>query len=188
MAIFFAQMFSFRNDKASWGYPITAIMQMSAIGKADMRNQLVSNGKSMTTILQDVLDTAERAVDAFSDRANGSLDFSEGSLSIVEEMLAEASGYTADMSQSEISSLVQLFGCYILEVARAAYGGDYAWIDEAKGPVLVVGEPDTHIAIATWSKVRGRLNGDSADNIPFFYQGFSGLAKTRTAGKRVLFV
>ena len=142
----------------------------------------------MTTILQDVTSTAKRAIDSFSDRANGGLDFSEESLSIVEEMLAEASGYTADMSESEISNLVQLFGCYILEVGRAAYGGDYAWIDEAQGPVLVVGEPETHIAMATWSKVRGRLSGDSADNIPFFYRGFSELAKTRPAGKRVLFL
>lgn len=142
----------------------------------------------MPTVLEDVVATARRAVDTFYDRANGSFDFSEDSLSTVEEMLAEASNYVAEMAQSEISSLVQLLGCYVLEVARTAYGGEYAWIDETKGPVLVVGEPTTHIAIATWSKVRGRLNGDSADNIPFFYQGFSDLAKSRPAGKRVLVV
>lgn len=142
----------------------------------------------MTIVLQDVVDTAKRAVDSFYDRANGGLDFSQGSLSIVDEMLDEASGYVAEMSESEITSLVQLLGCYVLEVARATYGGEYAWIDETKGPVLVVGEPATHIAIATWSKVRGRLSGDLGDNIPFFYQGFADLAKSCPRGKRVLFV
>lgn len=142
----------------------------------------------MTTFVQDVVNTAKRAVDTFHDRSGGSLDFSESSLSIVEEMLAEASAYISEMSQPEISSLVQLLGCYVLEVARTTYGGEYAWLDEARGPVLIVGEPTTHIAIATWAKVRGRLSGDPADNIPFFYQGFADMASTLPAGKRMLFV
>jgi hypothetical protein len=146
------------------------------------------DGKLMTTILEDVVDTAKRAVYTFHDRANGGLDFSEVSLSIVEEMLAEASDYISEMPESQISSLVRLLGCYILEVARTTYGGEYAWIDETKGPVLVVGEPETHIAIATWTKVRGRLSGDPADNIPFFYQGFADVAKVLPSGKRTLFV
>lgn len=142
----------------------------------------------MTIVLLDVVDTAKRAVDTFHDRSNGGLDFSEASLSIVEDMLAEASGYAEEMPQSQISSLVQLLGCYILEAARTQYGGEYAWLDDTRGPVLVVGAPETHIAIATWSKVRGRLSGDPADNIPFFYQGFSDLARTLPTGKHMLFI
>ncbi|MNM00869.1 hypothetical protein D3C81_107880 [compost metagenome] len=145
----------------------------------------------MTTILQDVVDTAKRAIETFHDRSSGRLDFSENSLSIVEEMLAEASGYLDEMSQAESSSLVQLFACYVLEVARTRYGGEYAWLDEERGPVLVVGEPETHIAIATWARIRSRLSGlsgDGADNIPFFYRGFSDMASTLPNGKRTLFV
>ena len=144
--------------------------------------------KLMTTILQDVVDTAKRAVETFHDRSSGRLNFSENSLSIVEEMLAEASGYLDEMSQAETSSLVKLFGCYVLEVARTKYGGEYAWLDEERGPVLVVGEPETHIAIATWARIRSRLIGDPADNIPFFYRGFSDMASTLPNGKRTLFV
>ena len=107
---------------------------------------------------------------------------------MVEEMLAEASDYISEMPQSAISSLVQLFGCYVLEVARATYGGEYAWLDDDKGPVLIVGEPATHIAIATWAKVRGRLSGDPADNILFFYKGFADVASVLPVGKRTLFV
>lgn len=142
----------------------------------------------MTTVLLDVVNTAKRAIDAFHERSNGGLDFSEASLSIVEEMLAEASSHAEEMPQSQISGLVQLFGCYILEVARTQYGGEYAWLDDTQGPVLVVGEPETHIAIATWAKVRGRLRGDPADNIPFFFQGFSDMARTPAPGKRMLFI
>lgn len=145
----------------------------------------------MTTILQDVVDTAKRAIETFHDRSSGRLDFSENSLSIVEEMLAEASGYLDEMSQAETSSLVQLFACYVLEVARTRYGGEYAWLDDERGPVLVVGEPETHIAIATWARIRSRLSGlsgDGADNIPFFYRGFSDMASTLPNGKRTLFV
>jgi len=142
----------------------------------------------MSTVLDDVVSAAKRAVTTFHERSNGGMDFSEHSLSIVEEMLAEASDYVGEMPPSQVSGLVQLLGCYVLEVARAAYGGEYAWIDEARGPVLVVGEPDTHIAISTWAKVRGRLSGDPADNIPFFYQGFADIARKRPPGQRTLFV
>lgn len=142
----------------------------------------------MAAVLHDVVGAAKRAVDLLQDRANGGLNFSELSLSIVEDMLAEASAQVDDMAESQIASLVELLGCYVLEVARMKYGGQYAWIDPERGPVLILGEPDTHIAIATWTKVRGRLNGDAGDNIPFFYQGFSEMASALPLGKRVLFI
>ena len=142
----------------------------------------------MTSLLDDVTRTAQRAVDTFRDRAGDGFDFSAASLAIVESMLDEASAHAAHMAPAEVAGLVRLLGCYVLEVARAAHGGEYAWIDETTGPALVVGEPATHIAIATWAKVRGRLNGDPGDNIPFFYQGFAERAAARRPGERVLFV
>jgi hypothetical protein len=142
----------------------------------------------VSTVLEDVVSTAGRAVATFHDRSNGGLDYSENSLSIVEEMLAEASDYVSEMPPSQVSELVRLLGCYVLEVARATHGGEYAWIDDTRGPVLVVGEPQTHIAIATWDKVRSRLRGDPADNIPFFHQGFADMAKTRLPGQRTLYI
>jgi hypothetical protein len=154
----------------------------------DHSNDFENRGNIVSTVLEDVVSTAKRAVETFHDRSNGGLDFSESSLSIVEEMLAEASDYVSEMPTSQISGLVQLLGCYVLEVARATHGGEYAWIDETRGPVLVVGEPQRHIAIATWDKVRSRLHGDPADNIPFFYQGFADLAKMLPPGRRTLYI
>lgn len=142
----------------------------------------------MNTLLDDVVSTANRAVETFRDRSNDGLDFSEDSLSIVGTMLAEASAYVAELPQPQVSGLVRLIGCYILEVARTTYGGKYAWLGDTRGPVLVVGEPETHIAIATWDKVRSRLSGDTADSIPFFYQGFADMARTRPPAARTLYI
>jgi hypothetical protein len=40
----------------------------------------------------------------------------------------------------------------------------------------------------TWDKVAGRLKGDKADSIPFFWQGFAERARERKPGTDVLFV
>jgi hypothetical protein len=52
----------------------------------------------------------------------------------------------------------------------------------------MVGDDVSHVAIATWARVRGRLSGDEADNIPFFYEGFSRRVKAGPPGKPVLYV
>src|SRR6267154_4044160 len=61
---------------------------------------------------------AEEAVRVVKDRTGETLDFSEGSLGIVEETLDEASHYFADLPNEEASKLVHWFGCYLLEVGR----------------------------------------------------------------------
>jgi len=83
---------------------------------------------------------------------------------------------------------VQQVGCYVLEVARRAYGGTYYWHLEGEQPVLVVGEPDAHVAIMTWSKVVGRLTGDVGDNLPFFFDGFAEKAAAPEPGSSVMFL
>jgi hypothetical protein len=54
--------------------------------------------------------------------------------------------------------------------------------------VLVVGEPSFHVAMIAWDKVRGRLKGDEADNIPFFYAGFAKCVREAEPGSHVLYV
>ena len=75
-----------------------------------------------------------------------------------------------------------------LEVARREFGGDYFWSDEKIQPVLVVGEPDFHVALMTWNKVRGRMSGDPADNIPFVYTGFKDRVRRGEPGTDALYV
>jgi hypothetical protein len=55
-------------------------------------------------------------------------------------------------------------------------------------PVLVVGEPAFRVALLTWDRVRARLSGDAADNIPFFYAGFAERVRQGEPGSDVLFV
>ena len=131
---------------------------------------------------------AEETVDLARSRNGASLDYSEASLELVEELLDEASEFFPDFSESQARIIVQRFGCYLLEVARRAFGGDYFWTDDHEQPILVVGEPDFHAAIITWDKVRGRLNGDTGDNIPFFFKGFAHHVRTAKPGSRALYV
>ena len=142
----------------------------------------------MNEVLEEVVASAERAVVSLQARAGGRLDYSVASLEAVDEMLAEASAYVAELDEDVVTGLVQQVGCYVLEVARRAYGGTYYWHPDGEQPILVAGEPAAHVAIMTWSKVVGRLTGDAGDEIPFFFAGFAERAAEPEPGSSVLFV
>ena len=132
--------------------------------------------------------SAEKAVAMCTGRGGGELDYSEASLAVVEDMLAEAGQWLAEMTPEQVATLVQDFGCYILEVGRREFGGRYQWHDGRDQAVLVVGEPAFRVAILTGDKVRGRLGGDEGDNIPFFYAGFAAQARQAVPGTDSLYV
>jgi len=142
----------------------------------------------MNAILEEVTAAAERAVTSLQARAGGRLDFSVASLAAVDEMLVEASAYVADLDEAVVTGLVQQLGCYVLEVGRRAYGGEYFWHDEGEQPILVVGEPAAHVALMSWSKVVGRLTGDVGDDIVFFFNGFAEKAAHPEPGTDALFL
>jgi hypothetical protein len=142
----------------------------------------------MNAILEEVTRAAERAIVSLQVRAGGRLDYSIASLEAVDEMLAEVSGYVAELDEAVVTGLVQQLGCYVLEVGRRAFGGEYFWHDEGEQPILVVGGPAAHVALMTWSKVVGRLTGDVGDDIPFFFNGFVAKAEHPEPGSDVLFL
>jgi hypothetical protein len=142
----------------------------------------------MNAIQEEVATAAERAVASLQARAGGRLDYSVASLAAVDEMLAEVSAYVAELDETVVTGLVQQLGCYVLEVGRRAYGGEYFWHDEGEQPILVVGEPAAHVALMTWSKVVGRLTGDLGDDIVFFFDGFAAKAAAPEPGANVLFL
>ena len=139
-------------------------------------------------LTQKVAGTAMKAVEMSDMRGGRSLDFSEASLSAVEEMLEEVAAFYEELTPEQREIAAQDFGCYILEVARREFGGKYAWFEQRDQPVLVVGEPAFRIALITWDKVRGRLSGDAADNIPFFYTGFAERVRRAEPGTDALYV
>lgn len=129
---------------------------------------------------------AASAVEQLQKRAGGRLDYSPASLKAVEEMLAEAS--TQSLKPEAREALVELLGCYILEVGFREFGGKWSWFEQRKQPVLIVGEPVFHVAMIAFDKVRGRLTGDAGDNIPFFYEGFAERARQAKPGDQALYV
>jgi hypothetical protein len=141
----------------------------------------------MDKLTHQITKAAASVVEMSESRNGVGLDFSEASLEMIEEMLEESSQYVEQMSPEQQQIIVQDFGSYILEVARRKFGGQYLWFDKRKQPVLIVGVPKYKIALITWDKVRGRLNGDTGDNIPFFYSGFSERIAKAEPGQDVLY-
>ncbi len=131
---------------------------------------------------------AEKAVAMCEHRGGGRLDYTEASLAVVEDVLSEIHRWLSQMPPEQVKTLVENFGCYVLEVARQEFGGRYLWHEGRDQPVLVVGEPAFHVAMITWDKVRGRLEGDAADHLPFFYAGFAQRARQAVPGDHALYV
>ncbi len=142
----------------------------------------------MSDTRSEVQRLAVEGVEMLQERAGGALDYTVQSLEMVEEILAEASDYFSDLPQEQVTAIVQRIGCYILDVAYREFGGQFFWHDEYDQPILVVGEPEKHIALVTWGKVHGRIAGDAGDNIPFFYGGFSDRVAGSEPGTRAVYV
>lgn len=136
----------------------------------------------------EVQSVAAGMVEAHQAEADGRLDYSEESLAVVEALLDEASDFVDLMSEEQVDFVARKFGCYILEVARRKWSGRYLWHPDRDAPVLVVGEPEFRVAMLTWDKTNGRLSGDKADNIPFFYAGFAEQVRDAANGVNVLYV
>lgn len=79
--------------------------------------------------------SAEKAVAMCGGRGGAELDYSEASLSVVEDMLAEAGHWLSEMTPEQVTTLVQDFGCYILEVGRREFGGRYLGSETVSGTV-----------------------------------------------------
>jgi hypothetical protein len=82
---------------------------------------------------------AEKTVKAFEQRSGRSLDYTEASLQFIEEMIEYASEFAPDMPSEVIENIAQNFGCYILEVGRNEFGGEYHWYAKRDQPVRPLG-------------------------------------------------
>jgi len=145
----------------------------------------------MNAIHEEVLASAGRAVAALQERAGGRLDWSVQSLEVVDAMLVEVSAYVGELDEAVVTDLVQQLGCYVLEVGRRACGGQYFWHEQGEQPILVVGQPDAHVALMTWSKVTGRITGDADDaddDVVRFFDGFAAQAAQPEPGVDRLFL
>ena len=124
----------------------------------------------MRDLTEDVVNTANNFVRNMQEYFDSPLDYSIESLEEIDELLG-AFGRT-ELSEDELYNTSTAVGCYIFEVARRNYGGEYFWIKEEQQPVLVAGRPDFLVVIKAWEKVKGRLIKGEEDNIPFYIAGY----------------
>jgi hypothetical protein len=139
----------------------------------------------MNRLDREVLNCADRVVQMSRARAGQTLDYTDGSIDIVEEMLAEAALHAKRMSEEQLRRLSQDVGCYILEVARRNHGGAFTWEADRNEPGLLVGEPRFAITLFCWDKVYGRLRGDGAHSIAAFYAGYVERVSQAKPGDRI---
>ncbi len=142
----------------------------------------------MRLSVDDIEAAAGRATRSLAQCSRSDAPLTEADLPAVDAALDDASRFRDALPADVKEGLVRDFGCLVLELGRRAHGGRYAWLDASAEPVLVVGEPSRHIAIATWGKVRGRLDGDTADSVTFLYGGWVEQVLNAPTGARRLFV
>ncbi len=130
-----------------------------------------------------ILEAAELAVKQFK-----TLDFSEESLVELEDILKAGSEMFSQMPEDMQREKVEVLGCYILEVGRRLFDGDFAWHDGHNQPLLVVSTDKSRFALMPWKKVQGRLSGDVGDNIPYFFRGFAEAVRENAPDKDILWI
>lgn len=140
------------------------------------------------SFIADMRKNAETMIKTVGSVCADQLDFSVESLGVVEELLEEASDFYEDMPAPRKDSLVNMFGCYVMEVARSNFGGTYFWYDALNQPILVTGLPDFEISITACEKVKGRLTKGEEDNIPFYFAGYVERVKTAKKGDKAYIV
>lgn len=144
----------------------------------------------MSEIHADIQRMAAFMVEVNQELAGAPLDYSPASLRAVDDMLARAAADAATMPAEFLPNLVQMVGCYLLEVASRQCGGEFFWHERLQVPVLVVGAPVMHIALIPWEKVRQRLSGGEggAVDIAAFYADFANRVETARPGENTLYI
>lgn len=122
------------------------------------------------------------------DRGQEVLDYTDESLEVVEEMLAEAAAHGTRMSDEAVLRLAQDVGCYILEVARRNHGGTLRWDNARNEPSVVVSGTQLSITLLCWDKVRARLRDGAANDVAAFYASYVESVRRAKPGDHVIFV
>jgi len=130
---------------------------------------------------------AADCIDRFGDRFPG-MDYSVGSLEVVDEMLDELSDFYPEFEPERQAAIQSLIGAYVFEVARRTCGGKYFWYEKGEQPILVAGQPDFEISILAFEKVASRILNGAEDSIPFYFQGFKEKVANARKGDKVMIV
>lgn len=100
------------------------------------------------------------------------LDYSIGSLDVLELLLQDASGFYSEMTPAQQQKITEGSGAYLFEVARKNVGGTYYWYQKLDQPVLITGQPDFETGILAYHQVRNRLKNGPEESIPAYFNGY----------------
>lgn len=99
-----------------------------------------------------------------------SLDFSIGSLMQVDTVLKNAGEMLSYQQDAVIENSAYAMGCYIFEVARRIYGGNYYWHEKLNQPILVIGEPDFAVSCLAVEKAKDRILNSMEEHLIFYFK------------------
>lgn len=100
------------------------------------------------------------------------LDYSVGSLAILEDLLHDANGFYGEMTVAQQQKIIEGAGAYLFEVARSNVGGTYYWYQKLNQPILITGQPEFETGILAFNQVRNRLKNGPEDSIPVYFEGY----------------
>ena len=167
---------------------ITSLLKKIGIISAPQISAEDLNNDPHLSILSAIKANAEMVVDKYKNDDFLKVDYSRESLNSIENVLDDLSDITYEVDIELVGNAINLHASYILNVAYNEFGGRFSVIKRGNEvlPILIVGEPNFEVGIIAHDKVKGRINGDPADNIPFFYQGFVEHVESATPGKKVI--
>lgn len=123
--------------------------------------------------LSNIAHNAALAVERLQGRVPGQWDYTHESLRAVDAVIDHLSPHREHMEKGMFDALVNIIGCYVLEVGRREHGGDYAYFEPGKHSVLVVRGPDFQVALSAFDVVENRLKGSPLHSTWMIYRAFS---------------
>ena len=130
-------------------------------------------GAAPASLEEAVARNADACARLFEDAWGIRLDFTPGSLRVVDDVLApfhDAAAGSGDLPQGP---LVDLVADYLLEVARRRFGGAVVPGDGANPALLHVGDDRSGVVVFAREKVVGRVRNGPEDSLPFFFDGIA---------------
>lgn len=123
--------------------------------------------------MTNIAHNAALAVERLQGKAPGAWDYTADSLKAVDAVLDALSPHRTQIDPATFDALVNIVGCYVLEVGLREHGGHYAYFEPGKHSVLVVRGPDFQVALSAFDVVENRLKGSPLHSTWTIYRAFS---------------
>jgi len=115
---------------------------------------------------------ADRAVEFARERLGVTLDWSDESVRLVEDILSRLHEdiEKANPTEGEILQFAKIFGSYVGEVFRKNHGALWGIITLQGRRIFGLQIPDSEMRIWPWLLAQNRITNGPEDNISYFYK------------------